>query len=606
MSLIEFDDVSFQYRTQPDDEYALESVSCRIEREEFVGITGPSHAGKSTFCRCIPSYIPNFFDGTLSGTVTVDGVDARETTIGEMATTAGLLFENPFDQLTGASTSVIEEVAFGLENLGLPADEILERCVENLERMNIRDLIDRNPQQLSGGQSQRLALAAILAMQPEVLVLDEPASQLDPHGTDEVFDVISGMDDEGYTVILVSQQLGRMARHLDRLFVLDNGRLVDQGDPREVLDHEAAGADRVLVPDTVTVGRRLRRQGYIDRDRPLPLRVDEAVEELRPHVAPAETDAQTNGLGGSDERAGSGNERSSMAESGGDELAAEKGNGEPGVEGGDDEPAVVFDGVRFAYNEEIEALRGISCSFDGGCVCLVGQNGAGKSTFAKHLNGLLKPTEGTVRIRGTDTRDYRVAQLARDVGLSFQNPDDQLFHDSVEEEIRYGPRNLDYDVDRIDDLVEVAVERMHLDEVREKNPYDLGHSQRKRVAVASVLAMDTPIVVLDEPTGGQDAPGTRMLGAAVNDLVADGKLVVVITHDMSFACEHATRVVALGEGQILLDGTPREVFSRPDTLAKTDVQPPAATRIGTRLGLSEPALSVEDLLAAVDRSTAEE
>jgi energy-coupling factor transport system ATP-binding protein len=228
----------------------------------------------------------------------------------------------------------------------------------------------------------------------------------------------------------------------------------------------------------------------------------------------------------------------------------------------------------------------------------VGQNGAGKTTFVKHMNGLLEPSKGAVRIEGTNTREARVAELARHVGLSFQNPDDQLFHDTVDEEIRYGPKNLGFDDAREDETVERAIERLDLEDVRGRNPYDLGMPRRKRVAVASVLAMDTDTVVLDEPTGGQDAPGTALLGAAIERLVEAGKLVVVITHDVGFARRYADRVIALGQGEVLLDGGPREVFDRPDVLAETDVDPPTVTRIGQELGLPT-VLSIDELFEHV-------
>jgi energy-coupling factor transport system ATP-binding protein len=231
-----------------------------------------------------------------------------------------------------------------------------------------------------------------------------------------------------------------------------------------------------------------------------------------------------------------------------------------------------------------------------GCVCIVGQNGAGKTTFVKHLNGLLEPTSGRVDVEGVETSSADVAQLSRHVGLSFQNPDDQLFHGTVEEEVRYGPSNLDYEAERVDELVEWAIDLLGLDPVREKNPYDLGIPRRKRVAVASVIAMDTPVVVLDEPTGGQDAPGTRRLGKVVDRLVEEGKLVVVITHDVSFAADHADRVIALRQGEVLLDDSPRAVFGRPDVLARTEVQLPTAAELSFSLDLPRVALSVNELL----------
>lgn len=570
MSLIDVEDVSFTYRTQPD-EAALTDVSVSVEQGEFIGITGPSDAGKTTLCRLFPGYIPNFFDGELTGTVTVDGTDIRETSIGDMSSQVGLVFENPFDQLTGASMTVLEEVAFGLENMGLPRGEIIDRVHESLETVGIEDLIGRNPQELSGGQSQRLAIASILAMQPDILVLDEPTSQLDPKGTEEVFEVVAQMDQEGYTVILVSQDLERLAPHLDRLWVFEDGQLQLDGPPQEVLTSDDPALDSVTIPEVVEIGSRLRSSGLVDGDTPVPLSLGNTVEELRPHITPQQ-------------RANGGAETATTA------SATTTGTNDAEIE---------IDDIHFYYNDEIHALRGISLTLQSGCICMIGQNGAGKTTFAKHLNGLLEPDEGRVVVNGMDTQDHTVAELAHEVGFSFQNPDDQLFHSNVREEVQYGPRNLGYDEETIERLTDEAMDELDLTAVAEKNPYDLGLPRRKRVAVASVLAMDTPIVVLDEPTGGQDAPGNQLLGAVVEDLVAAGKLVIVITHDVSFARDHADRVIALGQGEVLLDGDPRTVFSEEATLAETMVEPPKVTRIGNRLELPETVLTIDELFAHV-------
>jgi energy-coupling factor transport system ATP-binding protein len=588
VSVIEFDDVSFSYLTQRDG-LALDGVSLSVDRGEFVGVAGPSDAGKSTVCRLVQSYIPNFFDGDLSGTVTVDGTDVRETSIGEMSNTVGLLFENPFDQLTGASTTVFEEVAFGLENAGVPREEIIDRVYDAVETTGIRDLVGRNPQRLSGGQSQRLALASILAMEPEVLVLDEPTSQLDPHGTEEIFDVVTEMRGEEFTVVIVSQDTERLAPHLDRLVVLEDGSVRHEGTPESVLTTDGVG-ELVAVPDAVEVGRRL---GLGDAD--VPLTTAAATAALSGRVA-ADPDADA---GAADTDGGvrhvEGGTGTGDVDVDGDGAGAGDGTGGPA---GD--PLIDVADVHYAYDGEIEALDGLSLSLDEGCVCVIGQNGAGKSTLMKHLNGLLEPDAGTVRVDGIDTREERVARLARHVGLNFQNPDDQLFHGSVDAEVRYGPRNLGYDDDRIEALAADAIERMGLSEIREANPYDIGLARRKQVAVASVVAMDTPVVVLDEPTAGQDPRGVGLLEDLVESLVDEGKLVVVVTHDMNFVRDTADRVVALRQGRVLLDGTPREVFGDAEELARTDVAPPSATRIGAALGLPETALTVDDLFEAVD------
>lgn len=580
MSLIEFDEVSFNYRTQSDNEFALNEVSFNVESGDFLGITGPTDAGKSSIARAIASYIPNFFDGDFSGTVTVDGQTTTETTIGELSDQVGMLFEDPFDQLTGSSTTVFEEVAFGLENRGLSKDEIINRVYNSLETTGLADQLDRNPQQLSGGQTQRLALASILALDPALLVLDEPTSQLDPQGTNEIFEIVAGMDSSEYTVVVISQNLQQLVSHVDRLLVLNDGDVGYKGSPTDVLVQDEV-SQLISVPPTVQIGMELRNQGLIDEAKPVPLDIDAAVAELEPHI----TSAQHHETETQHVSDGSGIEPNSTMDT---------------SNGAGDTPLLELDDVHYSYSESIHALQGISLSMNGGCVCLIGQNGAGKSTFAKHLNGLLKPTDGRMLVRGTDTQKSRVAELAHDVGLNFQDPDDQLFHNTVEEEMHYGPQNLGFSEEEIETAVESALKRMRLADVRSKNPYDLGLARRKQAAVASVLAMDTPVVVLDEPTGGQDAPGTELLVSVIRELVADGKLVIVITHNMAFVRDTADRVIALNQGEVLLDDGPESVFEEEEALARTDVTPPIVTQIGHRLGLPHTILSTNDLFEFVD------
>jgi energy-coupling factor transport system ATP-binding protein len=565
VSLIEIEDLTFSYSTQQH-EPALRNLSCSIEQGSFVGITGLAEAGKSTFCRLIAGYIPHFFQGEFSGRVNVAGKDTRETTIGELAEWVGFVFENPFDQLTGASLTVLEEAAFALENMGLAREQIRLRAEKSLTQVGMEDLKDRHPQQLSGGQSQRLALASILAVQPEVFILDEPTSQLDPLGVEEVFDVISDMHTRGNTLIVVSQDLDHLAIRADRLMVIDKAEIKWDGEPREVLLEAAEARYPILIPDVLEISCKLRAAGRIPSNPPLPLTVEQAANELSSIVTPDSAEI----------------------------IAAGRTSRHSKVESSKE---LVFEDVHYDYPTGVSAIRGVSLSLDEGCVCIVGQNGAGKTTFAKHLNGLLRPTRGRVLVRGKDTREYRVAELAREVGLAFQNPDDQLFRSTVEEEVRFGPDNVGAGPEEAKRMVAFAMDLMGLEAVPEKKPHDLGVPERKRVATASVIAMNTPVVVLDEPTGGQDAEGIELLGQLVGQLVQQGKLVVVVTHDVNFAARHADRVIALYQGRVLLDDVPRTVFGREETLARTHVEPPAVTRLGKLLGLEETLLSPEELLA---------
>jgi energy-coupling factor transport system ATP-binding protein len=251
--------------------------------------------------------------------------------------------------------------------------------------------------------------------------------------------------------------------------------------------------------------------------------------------------------------------------------------------------------LHFAYPSGVEALRGVSLEITGGeRVAIVGQNGSGKTTLVKHLNALLRPTHGEVMIGDWDTRTHTAAQMARRVGLLFQNPDEQIFKNRVADEVAFGPRNLGLSFAQVEQRVDAALERTGLGGVREAHPYELLPSQRKWVALASVLALETPVLVLDEPTTGQDARGLARLGVLAEELAQAGKTIVLVTHDIDFCADHFERVIVMGQGRVLMDGARRQVLSRADVLAETFVEPPQITRLGMALGWQAPVMSVEE------------
>ena len=261
---------------------------------------------------------------------------------------------------------------------------------------------------------------------------------------------------------------------------------------------------------------------------------------------------------------------------------------------------IEINNLRFTYPTGLEALRGISLTIEAGeQVAIVGQNGAGKTTLVRHFNGLLQPTVGSVLIGDWDTKKYSVAKLASRVGYVFQNPDEQLFSKDVGTEIKFGPRNLGYSKEKIDRLVKRSLELTELGDKTETNPYDLSPTWRKMVALASVIAMDTPIVIFDEPTTGQDAPSIARIAHVIAELRREGKTVVTITHDIDFCAENFERVIALSEGQVLLDGAAIDVFGQEEILAQTYVEPPQLTRLGKRLGLKETVRNQEEFLMSL-------
>lgn len=264
---------------------------------------------------------------------------------------------------------------------------------------------------------------------------------------------------------------------------------------------------------------------------------------------------------------------------------------------------VDVDRLTFTYPSGVTALREVTLHISSGeGVAIVGQNGAGKTTLVKHLNGLLKPTSGSVQVGGMDTRRFSTAQMAKWVGYVFQNPDDQLFQATVKAEVMFGPVNLGWDRRRIEENAARAIRLVGLEKALNQHPYDLSPGERKRVALAAVLAMDTPIVILDEPTTGQDYAGIELVARVVEDLKSRGKTVVAITHDIDFCAEHFERTIVMGGGKVFLDGPAREVLTRADILAESYVEPPQLIRLADRLELKGTPLTVEEFVAELKRS----
>ncbi len=258
--------------------------------------------------------------------------------------------------------------------------------------------------------------------------------------------------------------------------------------------------------------------------------------------------------------------------------------------------------LRFTYPTGLEALQGISLTIEAGeQVAIVGQNGAGKTTLVRHFNGLLLPTSGSVMIGDWDTKTNAVSKLASRVGYVFQNPDEQLFSRDVETEIRFGPKNLGYPKEKVDQLVQDALLLTELKDKTETNPYDLSPTWRKMVALASIIAMDTPIVIFDEPTTGQDAASVARIAHVIAKLREQGKTVVTITHDIDFCAENFDRVIALSKGKVLLDGPAGNVLGQEEVLAETYVDPPQLTRLGKRLGLKQTVRNQSEFLNALKK-----
>ncbi|MGE5601658.1 MAG: ABC transporter ATP-binding protein, partial [Nitrososphaerales archaeon] len=539
----------------------LNGVNFDVHPGEFVALLGRVGAGKTTLCLALDGLAPHATGGVFRGHVTVGGLDTRHSTVPALSQIVGLVFQDPETQLT--QMRVEDEVAFGPENLGLPRDEIAARVDWALDAIGLAGYRDRNPAFLSGGEKQRVAIAATLAMRPQVLVLDEPTANLDPGGKAAVFSVLLRLAEErAITILLATQDVERVQRYARRALVLHQGRIALDGPPAEIFERETElRAWGIGVPQIVELAHRLgqrRRRSYHFAS------VARAVSELRgelhrrppmpAHADPAERPFTPAGT--------------AMAQL--------------------DQGQILIDHLAFTYDDGTPALRDISLSIPAGqFLALAGPNGSGKTTLAKHLNGLLKPWGGRVLVAGQDTRPLRVAQLARTVGYVFQNPDHQIFAATVREEIAFGLRLQGLTQDDVARRVDQALDNSGLSELAELPPATLGSGQRRLVTLMAVLAARPAILVLDEPTGGLDWRTRQDFMERVAAFNRAGGTVILITHDVRIISEYPSRAIVLRLGRILFDGSPAALFAARNVLAAARLTVPPAVRVAQRLAATD-------------------
>jgi len=526
-AIISLQNVTFTYAIA--NSPALREVSLAVPVGQICGVVGRAGAGKTTLCALCAGFIPNFYDGRISGGAMVDGQDVIQHPVAELVRHVGLVSSNPFSQISGARFSVYEEVGFGLENLGLPYEEMVERIAWALDALQLGELRDRSPYGLSGGQQQRMVIAATLAMRPPVLVLDEPTAQLDPPATEHLADILRNLAHQGTTILFAEHRLDWTAGLADRVVVLDGGQIIAEGPPETTLTDPLLLDRQIGWPRAATLAAAAREQGRWPTGRPLPSTLDGLVAGLR-----AVDDRRKGTIDRAPTNDGAETPRAARPT--------------PHA------PFVALEDVHFTYPGGVEALRGVSVAVGvGERVALLGRNGAGKSTLVRHLNGLLRPTAGRALVSGTETSKTTVAKCARQVGIVFQDIRNQLFARTVRDELAFGPRNLGYSPARIDALVDRALRALKLQDVANEHPYDLPPAWRRLVAIAAVLAMDSTLLVLDEPTAGLDSASIALLTALAHDLAAQGKSVLVVSHDLDFCFEALDRVILLREGHAVLD-----------------------------------------------------
>jgi energy-coupling factor transporter ATP-binding protein EcfA2 len=507
-------DLTFRYRDRQ--EPSIRDINLELAPGEFLLVAGASGSGKTTLIRCVNGLVPRSYKGELSGAIRLHGQDIQDMPLARISQIAGTVLQDPERQILGSR--VLNEVAFGLENLGLPRPEIRRRVAEALDFLNIVHLQDRETFNLSGGEKQKIALAGVLAMHPDILLLDEPLASLDPASAQEALRMVRQLVDEGISVLMVEHRVEDVLNiHPDRILFMADGQIRYLGAP--------AGLNKVVDYHEV----KLPAQMIIERARqdppPPPVQFSPS-EPSHPSSAP---------------------------------LAQ-------------------FEHVGFGYESGGEVLHDVTLSLNrGDVVAILGPNGAGKTTLVKHAIGLLKPKSGQVLVNGVNTQKMSVAQIANTLGYVFQSPSHMLFAPTVREELSFGPKNLGHKPEVIEKEVKEAIEIVHLTGRENDPPLALSFGQQKRVSIAAILAMRSRILVMDEPTAGQDYGNYMNFMDSILQLPSF-EAILFITHDIDLAVIYATRVLLVNEGRLVADGTPYQVLNDLDRLTANRLVPTSLLR----------------------------
>jgi energy-coupling factor transport system ATP-binding protein len=508
------ENLTFQYRRRT--EPAITNINFSVQPGQVVLIAGSSGCGKTTLMRCINGLIPHTYQGEMSGEITLFGKSVREMEMVEISQMVGTLLQDPERQILGSY--VLNEVAFGLESLGIARDEITPRVEKALDRLGILNLRDRETFGTSGGEKQKIALAGVLAMEPKILLLDEPLASLDPASSQEALQVFRQLADEGIAVMIVEHRVEDvLSIHPDLFMYLDEGKMTYLGDTDGLMD--AVDYRRIKLPAKVVLERARR--------------------DPAPVFIPAANSTT--------------------------EVGSE---------------LVRFEGVHFRYHEDgPEVLKNLNFSIHSGdVIAILGHNGSGKTTMVKHALGLLKPTEGRVLLEGRETRKMSVAQAAQTVGYVFQSPSQMLFAPTVREELSFGPTNLGFPADTITRNVEWAIETVNLKSEMDMPPLALSFGQQKRISIAAILAMRSRILMMDEPTAGQDYWNYQAFMDAILQMPGFDA-VLFITHDVDLAVIYANRILLVFNGEIVADGKPQEVLKDEKLLCSCRVLPTSLLKL---------------------------
>lgn len=580
MSMIKTDNLIFEYEKRDEEgnvigtHRAIDEVNLDIEPGQFIAILGHNGSGKSTLAKHMNAIlVPS------GGTMWVDGKDTKEEeNLWDVRQTAGMVFQNPDNQIIG--TVVEEDVGFGPENLGVPTEEIWQRVEKSLSAVGMIEYRHHSPNKLSGGQKQRVAIAGVVAMCPKCIVLDEPTAMLDPNGRKEVLRTVEELRKrEHVTVILITHYMEEVIG-ADRVIVMDQGHVVMDGTTREIFSQvELLKKYRLDVPQVTMLAHGLKQRGLDIKEGILT--TNELIEAL--------------------EKAGDWRQNQKKTYVGHAETVVKKEN-----------PILKLEHIEYVYSSgtayEKRALKDINLDiYEGDFVGVIGHTGSGKSTMIQHLNGLMKATSGALYYNGENIYDekYNLRQLRNNVGLVFQYPEHQLFEIDVLTDVCFGPKNQGLTEEECKKRAIEALELVGLSEkYYDTSPFDLSGGQKRRVAIAGVLAMRPKVLVLDEPTAGLDPKGRDEILDQIAYLQKERNLtVILVSHSMEDIAKYVDRIVVMNKGRKMYDGEPKEVFAHYKELEKVGLAAPQVTYI--MHALSEKGMHVNTEVTTIEEAVDE-
>ncbi len=583
MSMIKTDNLIFEYEKRDEEgnvigtHRAIDEVNLDIEPGQFIAILGHNGSGKSTLAKHMNAIlVPS------GGTMWVDGKDTKEEeNLWDVRQTAGMVFQNPDNQIIG--TVVEEDVGFGPENLGVPTEEIWQRVEKSLSAVGMIEYRHHSPNKLSGGQKQRVAIAGVVAMCPKCIVLDEPTAMLDPNGRKEVLRTVEELRKrEHVTVILITHYMEEVIG-ADRVIVMDQGHVVMDGTTREIFSQvELLKKYRLDVPQVTMLAHGLKQRG-LDIEEGI-LTTNELIEAL--------------------EKAGDWRHNQKKTYVGHAETVVKKEKKE--------NPILKLEHIEYVYSSgtayEKRALKDINLDiYEGEFVGVIGHTGSGKSTMIQHLNGLMKATSGALYYNGENIYDekYNLRQLRNNVGLVFQYPEHQLFEIDVLTDVCFGPKNQGLTEEECKKRAIEALELVGLSEkYYDTSPFDLSGGQKRRVAIAGVLAMRPKVLVLDEPTAGLDPKGRDEILDQIAYLQKERNLtVILVSHSMEDIAKYVDRIVVMNKGRKMYDGEPKEVFAHYKELEKVGLAAPQVTYI--MHALSEKGMYVNTEVTTIEEAVDE-